>query len=289
MRINLNKSKSTPQLVNSGNSNPSPQPPVLNLPIQPPVLQPMPDNYVAVITAAYISACFTEKHFPGSFQNIIEEFYKLNNIPSLNYPRPSNDLINIVSGTGPSLVSVSSSAQTSNSASSPTQMNFQFQSNSSDQSNNFTNPTNLPNLTVSRSDQSINKVEQSNPTDLNQICPSNLADHRSDLSKNATDQTNLTDLSNQNNQSDQLTNLSPVSDNSPVSDTQIYQQTVPNIQSNQSDQSSTPNIQPILPDPSDQHQSDQSDHNVTDQSNPTDFNQINPSTLNDHRSDLTFN
>ena len=32
MRINLNKSKSTPQLVNSYNSNPSPQPPVLNPP-----------------------------------------------------------------------------------------------------------------------------------------------------------------------------------------------------------------------------------------------------------------
>ncbi|CAL4066055.1 unnamed protein product [Meganyctiphanes norvegica] len=53
----------------------------------------MPSNMLAVQSAAYIAACFTESVKKGSFQKVIDEFFVLNDIPLVKYPEPSTEII----------------------------------------------------------------------------------------------------------------------------------------------------------------------------------------------------
>ena len=51
------------------------------------IYKELPSNFMAVIASAITIANFVEKDNPGSFQSIIDEMYKENNIPLVKFPQ----------------------------------------------------------------------------------------------------------------------------------------------------------------------------------------------------------
>ena len=85
---------------------PPPPPPTVNSPMPgtPPITSalssatataPQADNTLSsrVMRQAYIAACIDEALIPGSFQDTMESYYNINNIPLIKFPTPNDNII----------------------------------------------------------------------------------------------------------------------------------------------------------------------------------------------------